>query len=129
MRWNSAASSRSMRLCGMGLVVAALLMSTSSRPHLSMQALMRRSQSSLFDTSPCTAISSAPAPVTTAAFPFSSNTRLRLRCQPILFARHLRRLGEDLLREGRNRADHGLDVFPAARLDLELALARLLEKV
>ena len=50
-----------MRLCGIGLVVAALLISTSSRPHLSIAACTSRWQSASFDTSPCTAMASAPA--------------------------------------------------------------------
>ena len=49
-----------MRLCGIGLVTAALLMSTSSRPQRSTAAATSRLQSSSFDTSACTAIDSTP---------------------------------------------------------------------
>src|SRR5690349_16158325 len=70
--------------------------------------------------------SSELAPVTTAALPLSSNSRLLSSIT--LLARHLRRLGKDLLRQARDRTNNRLDVFAGARIDLELALARLFEE-
>ena len=60
MRSNSSAFSKSSRGCGMGLVVAALLTSTSSRPNRSIALATSRRQSSSLATLPFTAKASTP---------------------------------------------------------------------